>query len=61
MNKNTLPINEKFEKAAELRDLFSSIGAVVRAGIEHGELDTPVIDLPIDTVERAGEIFEAQS
>jgi protein involved in sex pheromone biosynthesis len=59
MNKNTLPDKEKFVKAAELRDAFNSIGVVAQAGFEHEELNTPAIDLPIDTVDRAGEISEA--
>jgi hypothetical protein len=53
--------SDEAARAAELRELFTSISAVVQAGIEHDELDTLAIDLPIETVERAGEIYRAQS
>jgi hypothetical protein len=57
MNEDALLNIEKFVKAAELKDVFNSVGGVARTGFEHDELNPPMLDLPETTVDQAGEIL----
>jgi hypothetical protein len=45
------------EKETAMRDFLATIGAVAQAGIEHGQENTVALDLPEETIVRAGEIF----
>lgn len=45
------------KKDVALQDLFTSLAAVAQAGMENGQSDVAALDLPDETVTRAGEIY----
>ena len=49
------------ERNAALQDLFSSLGAVAEAGLEQGQEETVVLELPDETLDRAADIYRSST